>query len=105
MNVIFRHSGLDSSSSPNADEGPTTIWKTPFGSPAAWTHSANSAAQTGVCVAGFRTTVQPAASAGAILRTASASGKFHGLMAPTTPIGVFTTRWRLLSTWFGTMRP
>ena len=49
--------------------------------------------------------MQPAASAGATFRTASTSGKFHGLIAPTTPIGVFTTRWRLLSTWFGTTRP
>ena len=34
-------------------------------------------------------TVQPAARAGAILRTASTSGKFQGLIAPTTPIGRF----------------
>jgi hypothetical protein len=33
------------------------------------------------------TTVLPAASAGAIFQTVNSSGEFHGVMAPTTPIG------------------
>ena len=37
--------------------------------------------------AGFRTTAQPAASAGAILCATRLSGKLNGQMAPTTPIG------------------
>ena len=37
--------------------------------------------------AGFRTTVLPSASAGAIFHMAWSSGKFHGVIAPTTPIG------------------
>ena len=78
-----------------------TTWKTPAGTPAAWTHSANSSAASGVWLAGFSTTGQPAAMAGAIFRTASTSGKFHGEIAPTTPIGVFTTMWRLSGTWVG----
>jgi hypothetical protein len=37
--------------------------------------------------AGLRIIVQPAASAGATFHTAISSGKFHGMMAPTTPTG------------------
>jgi len=40
-------------------------------------------------------TVHPAASAAAILRVIIALGKFHGVMAATTPTGCFTTRMRL----------
>ena len=39
--------------------------------------------------------VQPAARAGAILRACSVIGKFHGLMAPTTPTGCLIVRCRL----------
>ncbi len=46
-------------------------------------------AVSGVSSAGFSTTVQPAASAGAILATSMGSGKFQGVMAPTTPTGCF----------------
>ena len=41
----------------------------------------------GVWLAGLLTMVQPAARAGAILRACSVIGKFHGLIAPTTPTG------------------
>ena len=41
----------------------------------------------GVSSAGFRTTVFPAASAGATFHEAIASGKFQGVMRPTTPSG------------------
>src|SRR5580700_4616170 len=44
-------------------------------------------ALSGVCSAGFRTMVQPAASAGAIFQAAIISGKFHGMIWPTTPTG------------------
>ena len=44
-------------------------------------------AVSGVSVAGFRMTVQPAASAGANFQLARLSGKFQGTMAPTTPTG------------------
>ena len=49
----------------------------------------------GVCSAGFRTTVQPAASAGEILRATIEAGKFQGVTAPTTPIGCLITSMRL----------
>ena len=41
-----------------------TVYRDPAGTPAACTHSASITAHTGVCVAGFRITVQPLASAG-----------------------------------------
>ena len=44
-------------------------------------------AVSGVSSAGFNTTVQPAASAGAHFQVASRNGKFQAMMAPTTPIG------------------
>ena len=44
--------------------------------------------------AGLHTTVQPAASAGAILRAIIAAGKFHGVIAATTPTGSFSANMR-----------
>ena len=44
-----------------------------------------------MAVAGFTTAVQPAASAGPSLRASIEDGKFHGVMAATTPIG-----WRVV---------
>ncbi len=41
--------------------------------------------------AGFTTAVHPAASAGAILRVAIASGKFHGVMRNVGPTGLWVT--------------
>ena len=41
----------------------------------------------GVCSAGFTTTVQPAASAGASLKLAVMIGKFHGRISAATPTG------------------
>ncbi len=41
----------------------------------------------GVNSAGFSTTVQPAATASAILPAAMKSGAFQGVIAPTTPMG------------------
>jgi hypothetical protein len=40
------------------------------------------------------TTVQPAASAGAILRVAMAAGKFHGVTSAATPTGLCVTKVR-----------
>ncbi len=42
---------------------------------------------TGVCSAGLSTTQLPAASAGASFQMAISSGKFHGMIWPTTPRG------------------
>ena len=48
----------------------------------------------GVSDAGFSTMVQPAASAGAILRVPIAAGKFHGVTSTATPAGLCCTRMR-----------
>jgi hypothetical protein len=59
----------------------------PAGSPASRRRSPKRSAVSGVSDAGFRTTVLPRASAGAIFHIAWRSGKFQGVIAPTTPIG------------------
>ena len=48
----------------------------------------------GVSEAGLTITVQPAASAGAILRVPMAAGKFHGVTSTATPAGLCCTRMR-----------
>ena len=68
-------------------DGPGTMLTTPSGSRAATHSSANASAVSDVYSAGFSTTVLPAASAGAIFQASISSGKFHGMIWPTTPIG------------------
>src|SRR5690606_30457591 len=58
---------------------------TPLGIPAISAILAKAMAVKGVCEAGFSTIVHPATRAGAIFREIIARGKFHGVMAPTTP--------------------
>src|SRR3978361_1211109 len=65
---------------------------TPGGTPASSSSATIASAVSGVSVAGLRTTVQPAASAGPILRVAMAAGKFHGVTRTATPIGCRSTR-------------
>ena len=50
------------------------------GRPASSSICATASALSGVCVAGLSTIVQPAASAGPILRVAIAAGKFQGVI-------------------------
>ena len=66
---------------------PVTMLTTPAGSPASRQISAKASAVSGVCSAGFSTTVLPAASAGAIFQASISSGKFHGMIWPQTPTG------------------
>ena len=49
--------------------------------------SPSRSAVSGVCSAGFRMHVQPAASAGPSFHAAITSGKFHGMICATTPTG------------------
>ena len=55
--------------------------------PASSASSPSSSAVSGVSEAGFSTTVQPHARAGAIFHIEFISGKFHGTIAATTPTG------------------
>ena len=64
---------------------------TPAGTPASSRIFAISSAVSGVSEAGFRMTVQPAASAGPILRVAIAAGKFHGVTSTAMPTGCWST--------------
>ena len=71
--------------------GPGTMLTTPGGRSAWRQTSANRSALSGVVEAGLRTTVFPAASAGAIFHASISSGKFHGMICAATPSG-FATR-------------
>ena len=51
-------------------------------------------AVSGVSFAGLRMSVQPAASAGPILRVAMAAGKFHGVTSTAMPAGLCCTKMR-----------
>ncbi|CAB4785286.1 unannotated protein [freshwater metagenome] len=61
--------------------------RTPLGSPARSITSTMYIAVSGVSVAGLRIIVQPAATAGPILRVAIPAGKFHGVINIERPIG------------------
>ena len=61
------------------EPSPVMMLTTPFGSPAWRQMSAKNSALSGVVSAGLRTTVLPAASAGAIFHASISSGKFHGM--------------------------
>src|SRR5947209_19904657 len=66
---------------------PCTVLRTPSGNPASLQSFASRSAVTGDHSAGLCTTVQPAASAGAIFQVESMNGVFHGVITPTGPIG------------------
>ena len=67
---------------------------TPSGTPACSSIEQISSVVSGVSAAGLMTQVQPAASAGPILRVAIAAGKFHGVTSTETPIGWWSTKMR-----------
>ncbi len=72
-----------------------TTLTTPSGSPASARIRATARAVRGVSAAGLRTTVHPAASAGAIFRVAMAAGKFQGVTSAATPTGRWVTTVRM----------
>src|SRR5438552_18008584 len=98
VNVILRTRGFEVTSPPIAAALPVTTLKTPLGIPARSPSSAIASAEYGVAVAGFKTMVQPAASAGPDLHVIMAFGKFHGVIAAHTPTGSLMTTMRL-SAW------
>jgi hypothetical protein len=71
-----------------------TTFRTPGGNPASVISSASFSIDSGVCAAGLITIVQPAATAGPILRAPIAAGKFHGVISRHGPTGcrITTTR-------------
>ena len=88
MNDSLRTLSLPVNSPPMATASPVTTLNTPAGMPARCASSAMASAEKGVCGAGLTTMGQPAASAGPALRVIIAAGKFHGVIAATTPIGL-----------------
>ena len=86
VNAILSTWGCSTSAAPGRPS-PVTMLTTPGGSPASCASSAKHSAVSGVNSAGFSTTVFPAASAGAIFHASISSGKFHGMICPTTPTG------------------
>ena len=90
---ILRMSGCVSNSLPTRRERlVVSTLNTPGGRPASWVTWAMASAVSGVADAGFSTTEQPAARAGAILRVTIVAGKFHGVTAATGPIGWWSTQ-------------
>src|SRR6267142_1243603 len=82
----FRTSGFSVSSFPTREDlVDGTTWNTPLGIPARWASSPSASADNGVSCAGLITIGQPAARAGPTLRVIMALGKFHGVIAATTP--------------------
>ena len=73
---------------PATSPKPLTVFHTPGGMPASRLISARIIAVNGLSSAGLCTTVQPAASAGAIFQVESMNGVFQGVMTATGPIGV-----------------
>jgi hypothetical protein len=71
-------------------------FSTPAGKPTSSSTEVSSSVVSGVSVAGLTIIVQPAAIAGAILRVAMASGKFHGVMNSDGPTGRLCTISRAL---------
>ena len=63
------------------------MFSTPAGSLACAKISTNRREVNGVSSDGFHTTVFPQTSAGAIFHSGTATGKFQGVINPTTPSG------------------
>src|SRR5206468_6442081 len=98
VNVILRTRGSASQTSTTSgvrSRDAVTMFSTPAGTPAASASLTSASDVSGVSSAGFHTTVQPAASAGAILRAIIAAGKFQGVTTATTPTASRRTMYRL----------
>src|SRR4051812_26419256 len=87
VNETYATPGCRTSASPTDDPPPGTTLSQPRGTPRSCSSDASSNADIGVCVAGLRTTGQPAAIAGASLCATRFNGKLNGEIAATTPIG------------------
>jgi len=92
VNVILSMPGWVMSASPVGSGVPVTRLSTPGGSPASWASSHRRIDVSDECSLGLRTTVQPAARAGATFWAKSMIGAFHGITAATTPTGSFSVK-------------
>ncbi len=87
VNDTMSMSRLDDSAAAGSGATDVTRLTTPGGKPTSCSTSASTTIASGSCGAGFITTVQPTASAGAILPTMFVSGKLYGEMHATAPTG------------------
>jgi len=78
---------------------------TPSGTPASPSNRTKPSARSGVSSAGLRTTVLPQTSAGVSFHAGIAIGKFHGVIAPTTPTGMRTLIMNLSRSSLGVVCP
>ena len=102
--IIFT-SGCMTMGVPTVLPPPCTIFTTPSGTPASTSTSIRWCAEAGVSLAGFRTTVFPATSAGKVFQEGIAMGKFQGVMRPHTPSGWRTDIANLSGSSDGTVAP
>ena len=86
VKAILRIRLEEASGLPASAPNPLTTLSTPSGRMSAIS-SISSMIEAGVCSAGLSTTALPAASAGASFQVAISSGKFQGMIWPTTPSG------------------
>src|SRR2546429_7737656 len=88
VKLIMATSGWSTRARPTSDDGPVTTWSQGSGRPH-WptSRSRRARADSGVWLAGLRTSGQPAARAGATLWATRLRGKVNGVMPPTTPNG------------------
>jgi hypothetical protein len=105
VNEMTWTSGLSTRAPPTSAPDPVTTFTVPGGKPASAMSSTRSVAQCGVSEAGLNTTVLPVTSAGIIFQQGIATGKFHGVMTPTTPIGWRTLIAHLSGSSEGTVSP
>src|SRR6202012_5455455 len=87
VKAILSTRGCAASGAPAPSPKPVRILTTPGGKPDGSNSSDSRGPDIGVCSATFSTTVHPAANAGASFPAAINSGKFQGMICPTTPIG------------------
>src|SRR5579863_8836676 len=89
VNETIETSGCEAKAVPTVGPSPFTRLKTPGGTPASSRICAKRYAESGASSLGFRTIVQPAASAGPTLHAIWFMGQFQGVMSAHTPIGSF----------------
>ena len=92
VKAILSTPSCAASGAPASSPMPVTMLTTPSGRPASCMSSPSRRADSGVCSAGLSTTVQPQASTGESFHAAMSSGKFHGVICPTTPTGSFIVK-------------
>ena len=85
-------SGWATSAAPASSPKPWTTLRTPGGSSASTAKSARSEHVSGAHSGGFRTAVQPAASAGPTFQVESMKGAFQGVISAATPDGSWRMR-------------